>query len=53
MPPLLPRFVLIPNPEKNEGVRYVPLEDIIGEFFGTALSRNDGAAVSQFPSHQK
>ena len=34
VPPLLPRFVLIPNPEKNEGVRYVPLEDIIGEFLG-------------------
>jgi polyphosphate kinase len=25
---------LIPNPEKLEGVRYVPLEDIIGEFLG-------------------
>ena len=34
VPPLLPRFVLIPNPEKHEGVRYVPLEDIIGEFLG-------------------
>jgi polyphosphate kinase len=34
VPPLLPRFVLIPNPHKNEGVRYVPLEDIIGEFLG-------------------
>ena len=34
VPPLLPRFVLIPNPDKNEGVRYVPLEDIIGEFLG-------------------
>lgn len=34
VPPLLPRFVLIPNPEKTEGVRYVPLEDIIGEFLG-------------------
>ena len=34
VPPLLPRFVLIPAPEKTEGVRYVPLEDIIGEFLG-------------------
>ena len=34
VPPLLPRFVLIPNPDKNAGVRYVPLEDIIGEFLG-------------------
>jgi polyphosphate kinase len=34
VPPLLPRFVLIPNPDKHEGVRYVPLEDIIGEFLG-------------------
>ena len=34
VPPLLPRFVLIPNPDQNEGVRYVPLEDIIGEFLG-------------------
>ena len=34
VPPLLPRFVLIPNPEKTEGVRYVPLEDVIGEFLG-------------------
>jgi polyphosphate kinase len=34
VPPLLPRFVLIPAPEKTEGVRYVPVEDIIGEFLG-------------------
>lgn len=34
VPPLLPRFVLIKAPEGVEGVRYVPLEDIIGEFLG-------------------
>ena len=34
VPPLLPRFVLIRAPEGTEGVRYVPLEDIIGEFLG-------------------
>jgi polyphosphate kinase len=34
VPPLLPRFVLIKAPEGTEGVRYVPLEDIIGEFLG-------------------
>ena len=34
VPPLLPRFVLIQAPEGTEGVRYVPLEDIIGEFLG-------------------
>ncbi|CAB4630754.1 unannotated protein [freshwater metagenome] len=34
VPPLLPRFVLIPAPESSEGVRYVPLEDVIGEFLG-------------------
>jgi polyphosphate kinase len=34
VPPLLPRFVLIKAPEDAEGVRYVPLEDIIGEFLG-------------------
>jgi polyphosphate kinase len=34
VPPLLPRFVLIKAPEAAEGVRYVPLEDIIGEFLG-------------------
>jgi polyphosphate kinase len=34
VPPLLPRFVLIPAPENAQGVRYVPLEDIIGEFLG-------------------
>ena len=32
VPPLLPRFVLIPNTDDNSEVRYVPLEDIIGEF---------------------
>jgi polyphosphate kinase len=30
VPPLLPRFVLIPGSESD--VRYVPLEDVIGEF---------------------
>jgi polyphosphate kinase len=34
VPPLLPRFVLIPAAEDAEGVRYVPLEDVIGEFLG-------------------
>jgi polyphosphate kinase len=34
VPPLLPRLVLIKAPEQAEGVRYVPLEDIIGEFLG-------------------
>ena len=34
VPPLLPRFVLIKAAEVTEGVRYVPLEDIIGEFLG-------------------
>lgn len=34
VPPLLPRFVLIKAAEGAEGVRYVPLEDIIGEFLG-------------------
>ena len=34
VPPLLPRFVLIKAAECAEGVRYVPLEDIIGEFLG-------------------
>ena len=34
VPPLLPRFVLIKAPEETEGVRYVPLEDVIGEFLG-------------------
>lgn len=34
VPPLLPRFVLIPAPEGADGVRYVPLEDVIGEFLG-------------------
>lgn len=34
VPPLLPRFVLIPNLNNAEGVRYVPLEEVIGEFLG-------------------
>jgi polyphosphate kinase len=34
VPPLLPRFVLIQNEGNEETVRYVPLEDIIGEFLG-------------------
>lgn len=33
VPPLLPRFVLVPN-SQDGSVRYVPLEDIIGEFLG-------------------
>lgn len=33
VPPLLPRFVLVPG-EFSDSVRYVPLEDIIGEFLG-------------------
>ena len=45
VPPLLPRFVLIPNPDKNEGVRYVPLEDIIGEFLGLLFP---GMSVLQY-----
>lgn len=32
VPPLLPRFVLIPSEEATSEVRYVPLEDVIGEF---------------------
>lgn len=34
VPPLLPRFVLIRNQGSGASVRYVPLEDIIGEFLG-------------------
>jgi polyphosphate kinase len=34
VPPLLPRFVLIKAAEETQGVRYVPLEDVIGEFLG-------------------
>lgn len=34
VPPLLPRFVLIPSGDQTQGVRYVPLEDVIGEFLG-------------------
>lgn len=32
VPPLLPRFVLIPANQDTSEVRYVPLEDVIGEF---------------------
>jgi polyphosphate kinase len=32
VPPLLPRFVLIPTKDDNSEVRYVPLEDVIGQF---------------------
>ena len=32
VPPLLPRFVLIPSKTDSTEVRYVPLEDVIGEF---------------------
>jgi polyphosphate kinase len=35
VPPLLPRFVLIPTPKDTEGVRYVPLEDVISQFLGS------------------
>jgi polyphosphate kinase len=34
VPPLLPRFVLIPGGENSDSVRFVPLEDVIGEFLG-------------------
>jgi len=34
VPPLLPRFVLIPGGKEEQSVRYVPLEDVIGEFLG-------------------
>ena len=34
VPPLLPRFVRIPGNTGVQDVRYVPLEDIIGEFLG-------------------
>lgn len=34
VPPLLPRFVLIPGGSGSDSVRYVPLEDVIGQFLG-------------------
>ena len=34
VPPLLPRFVRIPGNSSLHDARYVPLEDIIGEFLG-------------------
>ena len=34
VPPLLPRFVRIPTSSSSSDARYVPLEDIIGEFLG-------------------
>ena len=34
VPPLLPRFVLIPAQEGATEVRYVPLEEVIGQFLG-------------------
>ncbi|MFM1926430.1 MAG: hypothetical protein RLZ06_6 [Actinomycetota bacterium] len=34
VPPLLPRFVRIPTSTSSSEARYVPLEDIIGEFLG-------------------
>ena len=34
VPPLLPRFVRIPGNTGIQDVRFVPLEDIIGEFLG-------------------
>ncbi|MEY4293790.1 MAG: hypothetical protein RIR29_440 [Actinomycetota bacterium] len=34
VPPLLPRFVRIPTSSSSSEARYVPLEDIIGEFLG-------------------
>ena len=34
VPPLLPRFVRIPGNTGTQDVRFVPLEDIIGEFLG-------------------
>ena len=34
VPPLLPRFVRIPDNTGVQDVRFVPLEDIIGEFLG-------------------
>ncbi len=34
VPPLLPRFVRIPGNTGVQDVRFVPLEDIIGEFLG-------------------
>jgi polyphosphate kinase len=35
VPPLLPRFVLIPAKDDSSEVRYVPLEDVIGEFISS------------------
>lgn len=35
VPPLLPRFVLIPAKDLANEVRYVPLEDVIGEFISS------------------
>jgi polyphosphate kinase len=35
VPPLLPRFVLIPAKDDSLEVRYVPLEDVIGEFISS------------------
>ena len=34
VPPLLPRFVRIPGSASSHDARYVPLEEIIGEFLG-------------------
>ena len=34
VPPLLPRFVLIPAQDGATDVRYVPLEEVIGQFLG-------------------
>jgi len=34
VPPLLPRFVRIPGNASSQDAKYVPLEDIIGEFLG-------------------
>jgi len=34
VPPLLPRFVRIPGNVSSQDAKYVPLEDIIGEFLG-------------------
>jgi polyphosphate kinase len=34
VPPLLPRFVRIPGNTSSQDAKYVPLEDIIGQFLG-------------------
>jgi polyphosphate kinase len=34
VPPLLPRFVRIPGNSSSQDAKYVPLEEIIGEFLG-------------------